>query len=105
MPDFAIHDGYTVVNVVVADSAEIAEVVTGLHAFETDGVPWLGWTLESEGWRRPAPFPSWTWDGSDYVAPVSDPGDGSYWDEGSLSWVAPAPVEPVEDSPSPGDDV
>lgn len=96
MANFAIHDGTRVVNVIVADSQEVAESITGMTALETSGEPWIDWTLEVEGWRRPSPFPSWSWDPGvgDYVAPVPDPGDGSYWDEESLSWIAPPPPEP-----------
>lgn len=93
MANFAIHDGTTVVNVINADSQEIAEQVTGLTALETSGEPWIDWTLESEGWRRPSPFPSWVWNGSEWEAPVADPGDGSTWDEATLSWIDAAPAE------------
>jgi hypothetical protein len=98
MPNFAIHDGSRVVNVIVADDVETAESVTGMSAVETEGSPWIGWTMESEGWRRPAPFPSWTWDeqAADYVPPTPDPGDGSSWDEDSLSWIAPEPAPEPE---------
>lgn len=53
MPDFAIHDGLTVHNVIVADSQEIAEEVTGLTALETEGVPCIGWTLIDGVWTAP----------------------------------------------------
>lgn len=53
MPDFAIHDGTTVQNVIVADSQEIAEEVTGLSAVETEGEPWIGWTLDGGVWVAP----------------------------------------------------
>lgn len=98
MPNFAIHDGARVVNVIVADSAEVAESITGMSALETSGEPWIDWTLESEGWRRPSPFPSWTWNGSAWEAPVTDPQDGSTWDEDTLSWIAP---EPPPEEPTP----
>lgn len=58
MSNFAIHDGTTVVNVIVADSLEVAEEVTGLSAVETEGEPWIGWTLVDGVWTAPpAPEP------------------------------------------------
>jgi len=34
------------------------------------------------------PYPSWTWDGSRWNAPIPMPEEGSYaWDEDTLSWV------------------
>lgn len=100
MPNFAIHDGARVLNVIVAEDQETAESVSGMSAIETEGSPWIGWTMESEGWRRPAPFASWTWDESvnDYVAPTPMPESsdeaGEYvWDEAELEWrLSPAPV-------------
>lgn len=89
MPYFAIHDGATVSNVIVADSQLVAESVTGLSAIETTGSPWIGWTMEVDGWRPPPPYPSWSWDGQYWQAPIPDPLDGSVWDEDSLSWIAP----------------
>lgn len=56
MANFAIIDGDTVVNVIVADSQEIAEEVTGLSVVETEGEPWIGWTLIDGGWVAP-PLP------------------------------------------------
>lgn len=92
MTFFAIHDNAHIVNVIVADTQEVAEQVTGLSAIETTGSPWIGWTLESEGWRPPAPFSSWVWGGSEWEAPVPMPADGDwYWDEDTLSWVEVIP--------------
>lgn len=53
MANFAIHDGTRVINVVVADSQEVAESVTGLQAVETSGEPWIDWTLEGGVWTAP----------------------------------------------------
>lgn len=89
MANFAIHDGVRVVNVIVADTAEIAEEVTGLVAVETNGEPWVDWMLHGAEWRPPAPFPSWVWDGDTWVAPVlmpSDPGVWA-WNEDAQTWI------------------
>ena len=89
MANYAMHDGTRVVNVLVADSAQIAEDVTGLTAVETNGVPWTDWTLHGDEWRPPAPFPSWVWNDGEWVAPVPMPTEGGpwAWDEDTLSWV------------------
>jgi hypothetical protein len=55
MANFAVHDGSTVVNVIVADSKEIAEEVTGLQAIETTGQPWAGWIYVDGAWVDPKP--------------------------------------------------
>ena len=61
--NFAVISGNTVVNVIVADSQEIAEEVTGLSAVETEGEPWLGWTMHGNEWRPPMPTVGvWEWD-------------------------------------------
>jgi hypothetical protein len=101
VPIFAVHDGTTVQNVIVADSPDIAEGVTGLQAVEArEGIPGIGWILSEQGWitNDPAPFPSWTWDYETmaYVAPVPMPDGGTYyWDEGEMSWIEFVPQ--VED--------
>lgn len=88
MPNFAIHDGTTVLNVIVADSQEIAQKVTGLSAIETEGQPWIDWTKDGNSWRPPSPYASWTWNGTAWEAPVPMPPEGSwFWDEASLSWA------------------
>lgn len=58
MANFAIIDSNTVVNVIVADSQEIAAAVTGLSVIETEGVPWIDWTLVDGEWVAPSPPPA-----------------------------------------------
>ena len=55
MPNFAICDGSTIVNVIVADTQQIAEDVTGMTAIETTGDPWIGWVLVDGVWTDPNP--------------------------------------------------
>ena len=63
MARYAVHDGTTVRNVIVAESQEIAEQVTGLAAIATTGMPWIGWTLDGSEWRPPMPTDGvWVWD-------------------------------------------
>lgn len=77
MARYAIHDGAVVLNVIVADSQEIAEHATGLSAVATSGNPWTGWTRHGESWRPPVP---------------SEPGEW-VWDEDTGEWVNVAPPE------------
>jgi hypothetical protein len=53
MSNYALHDGSRVVNVILAESQEVAESVTGLTALETEGEPWIGWTLSDGVWVAP----------------------------------------------------
>lgn len=54
MADFAISDGSTIVNVIVADSQEIAEQATSMTAIPTSpGGVWIGWTLVDGEWVAP----------------------------------------------------
>lgn len=95
MPDFAIVQNGTVVNVIVAHDQTSAESLTGMNAVPTDGKPWIGWTLESQGWKanEPPPYASWAWDFDllEYAPPIAepDPVDGGdwVWDEDALNWV------------------
>lgn len=57
MPNYAIHENGLVVNVIVAESQEIAETVAGLPAIQTAGEPWLGWRLVDDAWVAPEPAP------------------------------------------------
>lgn len=88
MPDFAVHDGSRVLNVIIADTLQTAETLTGLQAVETNGSPWIDWTFEADGWRPPQPFPSWSWNGAQWIAPQPRPDTGVwYWDEAAGEWI------------------
>lgn len=48
----------------------------------------IGFTWHGDHFRPPQPYPSWTWDDTQWVAPVPMPSEGLYtWDEATLSWV------------------
>jgi hypothetical protein len=53
MPNYAIYKDNVILNVIVADSKEIAEKVTKYNAIETEGNPWIGWTLIDGVWTEP----------------------------------------------------
>lgn len=94
MKNFAIHDGYLVHNVVVAEKIEDVEVPEGMLILETQGVPGVLWTLEEEGWRVHSPYPSWVWNGTSWEAPTPKPQDGfEYdWNESAKKWeIDPGP--------------
>jgi hypothetical protein len=91
MAKFAIHNGVRVVNVIVAETQELAEELTKMSAVETDGEPWTGWRLVEGKWVRPAPHPSWSFDidAWEWQAPIPHPTDGKdyQWDEDAGDWV------------------
>lgn len=88
MPNFAIYEDSIILNVIIADSKEIAEEITGLNAIETEGSPWISWTLEEEGWRSPQPYLSWSWNNNEWTPPVPMPEDDNFWiwNEELQSW-------------------
>lgn len=98
MANYAIHDGTTVVNVIIADDEATAEAVTGLDVIPVsdDGVPGVGWTMEDEGWRPPSPFPSWEWQGDSWLPPIPYPQDGAVyaWNEEQGDWIEQIAPEP-----------
>jgi hypothetical protein len=91
MANFAVLDGINVVNVIVADSLEIAEEVTSKTCVEyTNENATPGGTYENEIFLQPQPYPSWVLnENNSWVAPVSYPsGEGIYrWDESVVNWV------------------
>lgn len=92
MPNYAISDGSKIVNVIVADSKEIAESVSEMSAIETNGDPWIDWELYNNKWRSPSPFPSWQWNDSSWSwqPPIERPEPteeyGWVWNENLLNW-------------------
>jgi hypothetical protein len=55
MANYAIIENDAVINVIVAESKEIAEQVTGTEAVETTGQPWIGWQRIDGEWVDPTP--------------------------------------------------
>lgn len=53
MPNFAVIKDNKVVNVIVAEDAEIARIVTGAEVIETNGEIWLDWTRVDNVWQAP----------------------------------------------------
>ena len=91
MANFAVLDGITVVNVIVADSLSIAEEVTSKTCIEyTNETVAIGDTYENGVFLHPQPYSSWVLnEENNWVAPVDYPsGDEIYhWDESVLNWV------------------
>lgn len=76
----------------------VTQVIVGTPewAAERLGGEWLGsetkvgvgWEVFEGAFRVPAPFPSWTWDGTTWQPPVAQPEEGEWiWDEESQAWV------------------
>ena len=55
MANFAVINNDVVTNVIVADTLEIAQELTGLECFETNGSPWINWTRSGNTWIDPMP--------------------------------------------------
>lgn len=53
MTNFAIIEDNKVINVIVADSTEIAAEVTNKEILETIGEPWIDWTRTDGVWSAP----------------------------------------------------
>lgn len=93
MANFAVIDGINVLNIIVADSKEIAEELTGktcIEYTETDKAQ-PGGTYEKGLFIPAKPFASWTLNKStnEWEAPVARPNDDKLyrWDEDATSWV------------------
>ena len=80
-----------VVNAAVYDedtSADwLAAVTPDYDEVRIVDVAGIGWTVEADGLRRPRPYPSWTWSGSDWEPPVPVPTGAAPWDEAAGVWV------------------
>ena len=95
MSNFAVISGTEVVNVIVADSKEIAEQVSGLTCIESteENVAIIGGDYVDGYFYGAKPFPSWNRNGQGkWVSPVELPEfDESNpvfytWNEETLSW-------------------
>lgn len=60
MPNFAVVKADRIINVIVADTKEIAQEVSGMQVIETTGEPWIGWKCTDGVWQysdEPLVFP------------------------------------------------
>jgi hypothetical protein len=96
MANYAVLDGVDVINIIVAETKEDAEGVTGKTCVEYDqetNPAFIGGTYNSEKNKFTAlqPFPSWSLneDSLLWEPPVEYPSDGDIylWNEDSGSWV------------------
>ena len=53
MANYAIIENNKVINVIVADTVEIAVEVSNKEVLETTGEPWLDWTRTDGVWFAP----------------------------------------------------
>lgn len=54
MANYLVIENDKIVNVIVADSLEIAQEVTGKEVLESrDSTPWLDWTRSGSEWIAP----------------------------------------------------
>ena len=92
----AVIDGGVVVNVAaLASEVDYSAWLEAMRA-EHDEVrivpaAGIGWTVEADGLRPPAPFASWVWEDGAWVAPVPMPDGPHIWDEDAQDWK-PAPT-------------
>lgn len=95
MAGYAVIENNVVVNVIEAESQEIAEQVTGKTCIEQThenplSVDWY-WNEQYSKYIPPSLFPSWVYNGETWVAPTPMPEEyGKFftWDESTASWVA-----------------
>lgn len=97
MATYAVIENGNVINVIVADSQEIAEQVTEKTCIEYTeeaplGIGWY-WLEAANAYVVPSPFTSWTYSSElkSWVAPVEMPiEEGKYftWNEETLSWTS-----------------
>lgn len=92
--------------ILVADSIEIAETLTGKQCFEsTLGNIGFVWNEEHGDFLPDRPYPSWSWDAENvsWVAPKKKPESEVelIWDEDTQDWVDFTLPEPVFEVPLP----
>ena len=95
------NNGVVVNTIVWGDETDDQLLADGITDFQEvtdfDPRPGIGWLWdESNGYRPPSPFPSWSWDGVAWVAPVAEPTEGGpyEWNETTQTWdEVPTPSE------------
>lgn len=82
-----------IINVIVAESQEIAESVVGFPVLLLDGTEiGINWSKIDGDWMPPKPYPSWVKNGQSWEAPVPMPEKvlGFYysWSEEEQTWLS-----------------
>lgn len=92
MPKYAVVNNLEVLNVIEAESLEIAESVTGFTCIEYTTEPAEpGGTYDGVSFIKKKPYPSWVLNSDKkWEAPVVKPEDTEthyyVWDEDNLTW-------------------
>ncbi len=94
MPNFAVIENNLVINVIIADSKEIAESLTNKECIEyPDERPLAigySWNEEIQAYIGEKPWPSWIIDPvyKVWISPTEKPNDNKVygWDEENLRW-------------------
>ena len=91
MANFAIIDGDTVINTIIAESKSIAEEITGKTCVEysSSDKAEMGGTYKNNTFIPKKPFDSWLLVDNQWVAPVDYPSDEKnyLWNEATTSWA------------------
>lgn len=94
MATYAVIENGVVINTVVADTKEIAELVTKKECLLIEDENTLGrffyWDDTHKKYIPPSPLPSWVYDGNNWNPPIPMPEkEGKYytWDEPTVSWL------------------
>jgi len=90
MSKFAFIDGDEVVNIIIADSLEIAQSVTEFACVECtdEDNAQVGGSYINGNFIPVKPFPSWVYSNGSWNAPVECPDPLTMvWDEENLSWI------------------
>ena len=89
MPNFVIHNNNKVINIIVADTLEIATAISdGNQIFEMTEPIGVDWVLIDNTWYPPKPFDSWILQDGIWSPPIPAPNPLRYdWIEENQEWV------------------
>ena len=96
-----VRENGVVVNVLIwGDETDDQLLADGITDFEeTTGIsprPGIGWTWDqSNGYRPPSPFPSWSWNGVAWEPPTPKPEGDYLWNEQTQNWDEIPQAEPL----------
>ena len=92
MKNFAVIENNIVINVIVCESKEISEQITGKECIEytEENAAQINGTWDGIRFWREQPFFSWIKGKYDWEAPIQKPDSGFWvWNEDLLNWEEP----------------